>query len=166
METIIRITNDYQSTGAHDDFIEQVGQLVNQYVDVKCEIANSNFVNVVEKQQLNAVGDTFKNTVTFPATGYSQSEWQQYTLRYNCEDNDKYLLQLIAELEKTFTHMNDYYVQKFERETINDKDFDAEPHDFTGFYIRDIEFPDKAEILEAYNDIYGDDYDKVLIETD
>jgi len=164
-KTVIRITNDYQSTGAYDDFIEQVGQLVNEYVDVHCEVRNTDFTNVVETQQLNQVDrESFKNTTTFSARGYSQSDWQEYTLRYNCEDDNIYLLQLIEELKKSFTHMNDYSVEKFERVEIEGTVYDAEAHDFTGIHIRDIEFPETEEILNTYTDYYGKDYDEVIID--
>jgi len=164
-KTVIRITPDYQSTGAYDDFIEQVGILVNEYVDVHCELSNTKFINVVAEQQLKQVDSkSFKNTTTFSATGYSQSDWQEYTLRYNCEDDNMYLLQLIEELKKSFTHMNDYSVEKFERVEIEGTVYDAEPHDVTSIYIRDIEFPEDKEIVKAYTDCYGKDYDEVIVD--
>lgn len=167
MKTVIRISTDYQSTESYDDFVEQVTQLVNELVEVHCEVKNKDFTNIVEKVQKTYVDrDTLTKCISFSATGYCQSEWQGYVLRYNCEDDNIYLKQLIDELKKSFTHMNDYCVHKFEREVINGKNFDAEPHDYTAFSIRDIEFPEKEQVLARYNEIYGEDYDIVIVEVD
>jgi len=72
---------------------------------------------------------------------------------------------LIDELKKTFTHNNDYIVEKFEREYFNGKKFDSDPHYYTSFCIRHIEFPEEEDILKEYISIYGEDYDEVIIET-
>lgn len=165
METIIRITTDYQSTGAYDEYVEDVTNLVNESnIKVKCVVRNTDYRNVVEDVKNYSDPDTFKNSVSFDATGYVQAQWQTFTLYYNCKDDNKYLKALIAELKKCFTHMNDYWVEKFERTTIDGKDFDAHPHDHKGFSMRDIEFPEEDEVLSRYNEIYGKDYDKAIVQ--
>jgi len=161
MKTIIRITNDYQSTQSYDDYKEEINQITSE-IDVSCHLSNSNYINLVGEQS-NA---EFKNQTSFSATGYSQSDWQRYNLKYNCEENDPNLMQLITLLKRSFTHQHDYLAQKFEREEINGKNFDAEPHDFTGISIRDIEFPEKDDVQKAYNECYGKDYDELIIEID
>ena len=74
--------------------------------------------------------------------------------------------ELIEELKKSFTHMNDYWVAKTEQEEINGKKFNAEPHEYTSFYIRHIEFPDKEDVLKEYVERYGEDFDECIIDID
>ena len=75
-----------------------------------------------------------------------------------------YFSSLVEDLERTFTHFNDFFVEKFEQTEINGKKFNAEPHDNAKFCISHTEFPDKEEIIKEYNEIYGEDYDEFLIE--
>jgi len=165
MRTVIRITTDYQNDGAYRDFLDEIDYLVNDEVNCFCEIANNTFRNVVEdRKRYAATKDEFKNTTVVDATGYSQGDWQRYTIHHDLEQDDKRLEWLVNELKKSFTHMNDYIVEKFEREEINGKNFDAEPHDYAYFSIRHTEFPDKDDVLEEYHAIYGVDYDECIIE--
>jgi hypothetical protein len=165
MKTVIRISNDYLSNDAYNNHVEEIDTLVNEHINCHCEVANKTFHNLVEEQKRYATTkDEFKNKTIVDAIGYSQGDWQQYTIYHNLEEDSKELCWLIDELKKSFTHMNDYVVEKFEREEINGKNFDAEPHDYTSFSIRDIEFPEKNDILERYNYIYGIDYDEVILD--
>jgi hypothetical protein len=165
MKTVIRISTDYQNDGAYRDFQNEINYLVNDEVDCFCDVANDRFVNIVEEQKrYKSSKEDYKNTTVVEAIGYSQGDWQSYTIHHNLEQDDKRLEWLIDELKKSFTHMNDYIVEKFEREEINGKNFDAEPHDYTTFCIRHTEFPDKEDVLKEYNSIWGEDYDEVTIE--
>ena len=167
MKTIIKITNDHYSTASHDEFLENVNCIVNDGLEVFCEIENNRMTNVVEHQKNYIFNkEDAKNKTIVEATGYSQGDWQTYILYHNVEDNNNDLQLLIEELEKTFTHMNDYWVEKFEQTEINGKKFNAEPHDHTSFCIRHIEFPEKEEVLEEYIEIYGKDFDESIIEID
>ena len=167
MKTVIRITNDYQNDGAYRQYIEEIDNLVNVEVNCYCEIANNDYINVIEQQKRYATTkDEFKNVTVVEARGYSQGDWQQYTVYHDLEDDSKELGWLVGELKNSFTHMNDYQVEKFEREEINGKNFDAEPHDYTALPIRHTEFPDKDDVLKEYNEIYGEDYDECIIEID
>ncbi len=165
MKTVIRINNDYHSQASYQDWRDEINQLVNSNdfgVDVYCEISNDRLLNPVEEEKnYLSSKDDYKNVTCVTAKGYSQGDWQEYKLYHNCDENDKALKALVKLLERSFTHFNDYFVEKFERTEIDGKVFNAEPHDFTNIIVDWIEFPEKEDVLKAYNEIYGEDYDEV-----
>lgn len=162
MKTIIKITNDYMSTLSYDTWREDIQYLIDEELNVRVTTSNSRFINPCKSTEYN---DTqFDTAITVTAKGYSQGDWQDYTIDYNKNEVDKkYLDQLVKALERSFTHQNDYQVEKFEQTEINGKKFNAEPHDFTSFCVTDVEFPDEEDVLNAYQEIYGKDYNKVII---
>ena len=164
MKTIIRITNDYNGTLSYDNFKEDINYLVNE-MDIFCEVKNNNLNNIVEDEK-NYAGnkDDYSKQTIVNATGYSQNEWETYVLYHNLEEDDRNLISLVKQLKRSFTHFNDYQVEKFERTTIDGKDFDSEPHDYTCLCIDFIEFPEKEDIIKEYNEIYGVDYEEYIIE--
>ena len=169
MKTIIKITEDNFSELSKINKKEDINYLVNE-LNVFCELKNNDYTNVVEeeKRYLSDKED-YKNSIPISAKGYCQSEWQEYILYYNEKELNTpqlrmYFSSLVEHLERTFTHFNDYFVEKFEQTEIKGKKFNAEPHDNTTFCISHTEFPDKDDILKEYNEIYGEDYDEVLIE--
>ncbi len=165
MKTIIKITNDYNSQLSYDERNEDINCIVNDGLDCFCEVRNNEFTNIVEEQKnYFSVKEDYKNKTIVEAKGYSQGEWQTYILYHNVEEDDNDLQWLIEELKKSFTHMNDYWVEKFEQTEINGKKFNAEPHDYTSFCIRHIEFPEKEDVLKEYVEIYGEDFDECIIE--
>ena len=162
MKTVIRISTDYNGYGSYEDRNENISNLVNEGMEVHCEVVNNRLINIVEDvKNYQTSKDDFKKVTTVTATGYVQGDLQDYRLYHNEEEGSNDLTLLVEELKKTFTHHNNYLVEKFEREEINGKNFDAEPHDYTTFHIRHIEFPSEEEILEEYLAIYGKDYDDV-----
>ena len=165
MKTIIRISKDNIGTTSYDLFCEEISYLVNEEVEVLCKVKNNSLNNIVEEKKNYFTTDTkFKYKTEVEAKGYSQGDWQTYILYHNVEKDDENLQRLVRELQKSFTHMNNYYVEKFERVEIDGKNFDADPHDMTWFAIRDVEFPDKDDVLAAYLEIYGKDYDEIIID--
>ena len=164
MKTIIRITNDYNGTLSYDNFKEYINYLVHE-MDIFCEVKNNKFNNIVEDEK-NYAGnkDDYSKQTIVNATGYSQNEWETYVLYHNLEEDDRNLISLVKQLKRSFTHFNDYQVEKFERTTIDGKDFDSEPHDYTCLCIDFIEFPEKKDIIKEYNEIYGVDYDEYIVE--
>jgi hypothetical protein len=171
MKTIIKITEDNYSDIAFIQWKEDINYLVNE-VDVFCQIANNKYNNRVEKEKrYSSTEEDYKNTITIIAKGYSQSEWQEYTLHYNENElitpqQRTYFSDLIKQLERTFTHKHSYSVEKFEQTEIEGKTFNAEPHDYDSFCISHTEFPDKVDIEEEYNARYGIDYDIMIIDVD
>lgn len=163
MKTNIRISTDYYSQGAYSEFRDEINYLVNECIECYCEVKNNSLVNQVEEEKnYTSHKGQFKNKTIVEAKGYSQGEWQTYTLHHNLDENNDDLMRLVDELEKSFTHMNDYTVEKFESEEINGKVFNAEPHDYTNFSIRHIEFPDEDDVLKEYLEIYGKDFDECI----
>jgi hypothetical protein len=75
-----------------------------------------------------------------------------------------YFSNLVKHLEREFTHQNDYIVKKYEQTEIDGKIFNSEPYDYTCFYIDDIEFPNNEDIIKEYIGLYGEDFDKFIIE--
>lgn len=165
MKTVIRISRDHHGDGAYRCFVDEINYLVNEEVNCYCEVADNSFINIVEQEKNYATSEgEFANKTIVDAIGYYQGEWQRYTIHHNLEQDNDALHRLVCELRKSFTHMNSYIVEKFERTEINGKNFDAEPHDYTTFSIRHIEFPDEQDVLVEYTDIYGVDYDECIIE--
>ena len=157
MKIVIRISEDIMSDEAYTRWREDIDYIVSE-IDVDCIISNKRFNNTIGYDGSRPYES--KKIVT--ARGYCQSEWQEYTLLHNGLECEKDLLDMLANLlSKTFTHNNNYYVEKFERTEIDGKVFNSEPHDFTSFCITDIEFPEKEDIINAYLHEYGKDYDEV-----
>ena len=164
MKTVIRISTDYNGDCSLRERNDNIYNLVNDCIEVHCEISNTRMVNIIEGvKNYSTNKEDFKNVTHVIASGYVQGDYQEYKLYHNQPEGDNDLRLLVEELEKTFTHYNDYVVEKFEREEINGKNFDADPHDYTAFCVRHIEFPDKEDVLKEYIAIYGEDYDEVEI---
>ena len=165
MKTIIRISQDLYGNQSFDDFKESISYIVNECISCYCEVKNDSFINTVEasKKYATTKGE-FKKKTTVKAIGYSQSDWQEYTIHHNLEDDNKELKRLVSELKKSFTHFNDYIVEKFESEEINGKTFNSEPYDYTNFSIRHTEFPSEKDVLNEYIDLQGEDFDKSILD--
>lgn len=164
MKTIVRITNDYNSGISHDYFMDDIAYHVNE-LNIFCDIENSNFINIVEqhKSYIDSKED-YKNKTIVKAIGYSQSDWQEYVIYHNYKSNE--LDDLIKVLKKTFTHKNDYIVEKFYRTVINGKTFDSEIEDCISFSVNNIEFPDKEDIKKAYISSEVSDFNEIEINID
>ena len=169
MKTLIKITNDYNSGIAEDSYRENINYIVNE-IDVFCVLKNNDYQNIVnEERRYVTHKEGYKNSIQIEAKGYSQGDWQTYILYYNekelkTPEHRMYFSDLVKQLERTFTHKNNYNVEKFEQTEINGKEFNADPHDYTSFCVNHIEFPENDDIIKEYNEIYGKDYDKYLIE--
>jgi len=163
MKTILKIKQDYNGDLSYQYFTDEINYLVNQ-IDIYCEIKNNNFLNIVcQEKNYNSSKDQYKNKTIVDATGYSQGDWQTYVLHHNLKETNKDLICLCNELKKSFTQFNDYTAQIIKRTEIAGILYESETIDNFSFSIRDIEFPDKKNILETYNDIYGINYDNYEI---
>lgn len=163
----VTIMNDYNSSLSYELRNENIEYLLSQ-LDLYCEVSNSNFINMVEQLQQNETyKDNYKDILTVNTTGYSQRDWQEYKLYYNKKNTDiNTLNRLVNELEKSFTHQNDYFVTKYEEVTINNKVYKSEPIDYNSFCITNIEFPDDDDIIKEYINRFGIDYDNIEINID
>ena len=172
MKTLVRISTDYFSNLSDDLYKEDINFLVNE-LNVCCNVDNNHFINIAEQEKrYNSSPEDYTNKITIEAKGYSQNEWQVYTLCYNENElqtnEDKARFNgLIEQLKKTFTHRNDYFCEKLEYTEIDGKKFiNPEPFDMTSFSITNIEFPNKEDIKEIYVSIYGEDFDEIEINID
>lgn len=164
MKKIVKIEQDYVSPLSIELRNEDVEYLVNEEISIFCEIANNKFVNFVEKLQHEKTSkEDFKNSVTVEAKGYSQGVWQRYTIYHNLEDDNKYLNQLADVLKKSFTHQNDYDVATYESIERDGKTYLSIPQHEGMFCITDIEFPEKEDVIKAYNEQFGGDYDEIIV---
>jgi hypothetical protein len=162
MKTIIEIHNDYNSNDSSDYYKEELQELT---TDMEIYVTVDNRMFNCPLKDKEGEKENFRYRLIVSAKGYSQSEWQVYNVYHNDKDDEK-LAFLTDLLEKSFTHYNDYIASKFERQEINGKEFSAEPHDYTNFSIRDIEFPTEEDVLNAYTEMYGKDYDEVIVSID
>lgn len=164
MEQIrVTIAKDYYSDTAYEYFRDDIEQIVNK-LNVFCEIKNRKFVNIVEECKLYASNkDDYTNVKTVMAKGYTQSEWQEYTLYYN--GNIDEVDELIDILKRSFTHNNNYIATKkvsIEQGGLTFTSVDN--YDVVHFAITDIEFPTDDDIIKRYNSLYGVDYDMIVLD--
>ena len=168
MKTLVKISNDYFNTLSNDLYIEDINYLVNE-LNVFCEQENDKFINIVEQEKKYCSDENYNNVVKISAKGYSQNEWQEFTLHYNeselkTKEDKANFNSLVDELKKFFTHKNDYFAEKFEYTEIEGKKFiNSEAFDCTSFNISYIEFPESEDVKQAYLDIYGQDFDEIEI---
>ena len=168
MKTLVRITEDFDTSIAWEMKTEDINYLVNE-LDVYCDISNDNYLNLVEQEKrYYSEKEDYSNSVTIEAKGYSQGDWQEYTLYYNEGDFDTlqqraYFDSLIEHLKRTFTHQSQFNVEKIEVIIKDDKTFYSEPFDHTSLCIDYIEFPEEDDIKEAYINMFGEDYDIIEI---
>ena len=169
MKTIIKISKEYYSDLAYQTKVDDINMIANE-INVLCETKNNSYINLIEQEKrYSSEKEDYKNKIIIEAIGYCQSEWQTYTLYYNEKElktpmHKMYFSDLIQHLERSFTHNNDYSVEKYEQTKIDGKIFNAEPHDYTSFSIVHTEFPDDNDIIKEYKSIYGKDYDTYIID--
>lgn len=163
-KTEIEINIDNFGSLSYDYFIESTNELVNE-IDLFCEVKNNKFSNIVEdEKRYDSNKEDYKNTFIVSAKGYSQSEWQEYTIYTNEDKDSNSMLILMEHLQRTFTHFNDYSVNKYDIKTIEGIEYKGESYDYTTFCIDYIEFPSNEDIKREYKEIYGKDYDSLYID--
>ena len=169
MKTLLKITKDNYSESSYGYFKEDINYLVNN-LHVYCSVKNNSFNNIVEDEKnYQTFKNDFDNKIEITAKGYCQSDWQVYVLSYNeyyldTPEKRMEFSYLVKQLERSFTHFNDYFCEKFEYTEINGRKFiNPEAYDTTFFIISHTEFPEIEDIKKEYNEIYGIDYDEIEI---
>ena len=162
-KTEIEINIDNFGSLSYEYFKEAINELVNE-MDLLCEVKNDKFINIVEdEKRYHSNKEDYKNTFTISAKGYSQSDWQEYIIYTNEDQDSNNIVVLTEHLQKSFTHFNDYSVNKYDIKTIEGEEYKGEPYDYTTFCINYIDFPTNEEIEREYLAIYGKDYDSINI---
>lgn len=168
---LIVIENDNFGDDAERETTEDINILVNE-LNIFCEVINRDYINIVEQEKrYESSKEDYKNSIQIEAKGYSQSDWQTYTLYYNEKElktpqERMYFSDLVKHLERSFTHNNNYFVNKHEVVTIDGKEYKGEAEDITTFAITNKEFPESEDVKAEYLSIYGEDFDKIEIKID
>jgi hypothetical protein len=162
INTKVVIKKDYNSNLSYDIRNQNIGYLLTE-LDLYCEIKNNSFVNIIkELQATNAYNNNYTDKLIINAVGYSQSDWQEYTLHYNKDEiNKAYLKQLIKLLKKSFTHLNDYIAYVNELVTVDNKTYSSVNTECFGFCVNQTEFPESESIIKEFNEQFGIKYDTI-----
>ena len=160
MKTIIKVKPDYDSSLAWELYKEFL-QTISEDQDIHVTNKNSDFLNVlpieITGKGYRADKPDYKNQLTIECRGYSQGDWDTYTIYYNELTDDIKLL--AEELKKIFTHKNEYYLQEIEElESGHSKVIDT-----YGLVISNVEFPDKEDIEKEIKEQYNLKYDELII---
>tara|TARA_R100001377_G_C3139861_1_gene92273 strand:- start:137 stop:607 length:471 start_codon:yes stop_codon:yes gene_type:complete len=151
METILKITNDYESNFSYQIYREGLVELSND-LDIVVQNTNREMMNILEHKDTNV--DGYVQSIQIECKGYSQSDWDTYTIHYNQMTADLEIL--IEELSRVFTHKHDYFIQEVE---VLDSGHELVVDQHT-IFINHIEFPTKLDILEQIES-NGIEYDKL-----
>lgn len=147
----LRVSNDYDSGYAHEIYREQLMEL-SEDLDIAVHNSNRRMGSILPNKKTYT--DGYVQSIVVGCTGYSQSEWDEYTIHYNVMTAD--LSMLIEDLEKLFTHKHDYMVKEIE---ILDSGHELGLETYV-INISHIEFPDKKDVLEAIED-QGIEFDNI-----
>ena len=138
----LRVSNDYDSGFAYEMYREQLMEL-SKDLDISVYNTNRGMSNILPNKKIDT--DGYVQSIIVKCQGYSQSEWDEYIIHYNVMTAD--LSMLIEDLEKLFTHKNDYIVREVE---ILDSGHEL-GLDTHVININHIEFPTKCDITREIN---------------
>lgn len=165
----VTIENDYNSQHSHDSWIEEISEFVNNQ-DTSPIVAvtqNNRLNNVIEDaKNYNTDIATLNKCFTVIAKGYSQAEWQETKVWHKEGLTKKDIEYLTNLLQRQFTHKNDYWISKSDVITQDGRKYESEVYDCTPLTIDYIEFPEEKDIIKAYNESYGIDYDILEVNVD
>jgi len=154
MKTILRVTNDYESTTAYDMYKEDLEQLI-YGLNIHVENESKQMNNILPGAEKTRFPNDYNQAITIECRGYSQGDWDRYNIHYN-QGNQEVAEKLAKELKNLFTHKHDYKVREFEvLETGHELQKDTH-----WIYINHIEFPEKLNVLEAIEG-QGIEYDDI-----
>ena len=140
----LEVKNDYDSDCSWMLYVEDLHYLL-EGLDVRVENSNSRNSNILEKVNSYKKGVEYKNYIDVSCKGYSQSDWDDYKIYFdysNGEEEDSRVEDVAKELQKLYTHKNDYCVQQVE---VLDSGHTKPLLSFQ-FSILDIEFPNNSDI--------------------
>lgn len=140
----LEVKNDYDSNYSWELYEDNLHDLLDG-LDVKVENSNSRNSNILEKVNSYKKGVEYKNYIDVSCKGYSQSDWDDYKIYFdysNGEEEFSRVEDVAKELQKLYTHKNDYWVQQIE---VLDSGHTKHLLSFQ-FSILDIEFPNNSDI--------------------
>lgn len=159
MRTIkLKVENDYNNNFSHEIYKDNLIILLDG-LDVVVENDNNKFTNILEELNNNKDWEDYKYHSSVGCVGYSQGDWDCYTIHHNYKDHSeekKIILEALKELIKLFTHKNDYIVEQVEfLESGHSKVIDV-----FSISITDVEFPENKDI-KYYIDMNDIQYDQI-----
>ena len=142
----LEVKNDYDSGYSWELYKDNLENLLDG-LDVRVENSNSRNSNILEKVNSYRKGVEYKNYIDVSCKGYSQGDWDDYKIYFDYS-NDEFIEEfsrvedVAKELQKLYTHKNDYWVQQIE---VLDSGHTKPLLSFQ-FSILDIEFPNNSDI--------------------
>jgi len=158
-KTILEVYNDYDFNLSHADYKENINNLASE-LDIIIFNENNRLDNIISDLQKTKYctnhKDSYKNSITINCVGYSQSDWDTYTIYYNDMTNDlKYFCKL---LKRLFTHKNDYLIKEIE---LLDSGY-SKVINTHSIMINYIEFPTNKDITETIKHYGIGHYDEII----
>tara|TARA_R110002074_G_scaffold1973_2_gene11869 strand:+ start:684 stop:1184 length:501 start_codon:yes stop_codon:yes gene_type:complete len=142
----LEVKNDYDSNYSWELYKDNLEDLLDG-LDVRVENSNTRNTNILEKVNSYRKGVEYKNYIDVSCKGYSQGDWDDYKIYFDYS-NDEFIEEfsrvedVAKELEKLYTHKNDYWVQQIEvLDSGHEKTLEC-----LSFSILDIEFPENSDI--------------------
>lgn len=164
MTIIYSIEQDFISQNAWYMYLEDVQNLYKYELGEKVFITHENrslaglgiaeLDSNVEEEQL----EEYDSKTIVTAKGYSQGDWEEYTLYYNEAELSEQELETLeilkVELSKLYTHKNDYSVTALEVREIDGKQWST-PYEVENglFSITHVEFPEDEDIVQAFKEV-------------
>ena len=140
------VKNDYDSDYSWELYKDNLHDLLDG-LDVRVENRNSSNTNILEKVNSYRTPNEYKNFIEVSCKGYSQGDWDDYKIYFDYS-NEEFIEEfsrvedVAKELEKLYTHKNDYVVQKIEElDSGHEKTLEC-----FSFSILDVEFPNNSDI--------------------
>jgi hypothetical protein len=161
MKTIkLVVENDYDSGFSWELYEDNLHDLLNG-LDVRVENSNTRNSNILEKVNSYRKGVEYKNFIDVNCVGYSQGDWDEYKIYFDYS-NEEFIEEFsrvedcAKELEKLYTHKNDYVVKQIEElDSGHTKTLES-----FYFSILDVEFPNNSDI-KYHIDEESIEYDEI-----
>lgn len=139
-KNVIEVTNDYQNDLSWELYKEDLINL-SEDLDIAVHNGNRRMNNVLPSKKIDT--DGYHKKCIISCTGYSQSDWDDYTIYYN--EDCKELDMLKKELSKVCTHKNDYIMEV--HEVL--KSGHSKSINMQYVSISHVEFPDEDDIKQS-----------------
>ena len=137
---VVILINDYDSVFSWYMYLDYVRDLASE-IDIAVHNRNRSMSNILPSKKIDT--DGYHKSCIVGCTGYSQSEWDDYTIYYNEESKELELLK--EQISMAFTHKHDYCIEAIE--TLESGH--SMVIDYCIVSIDWIEFPDENDIKDV-----------------
>jgi hypothetical protein len=152
------IERDYSSNTSWDLYVDNLKYLL-EGLDVKIENTNPRNTNILKDQNNYKKRSEYKGYLKANPKGYSQGEWDEYTIYFDYTKDDEEFARIediIEELERLYTHKNDYQVKIVEYNNEGYSKVVGVEH----ISITQIEFPEEEDLIKELDEM-GCEYDEI-----